>query len=101
MPLPKSLSPEVPRISEARPAALDSAEDADPGGPLIETVTIADIFVEQGLYGPAMQIYKKIAQRRPEDIEIKERIQRLEVQMAAPSVDPSSSKNSADSLPEQ
>ncbi len=57
------------------------------GGPLIETVTIADIFVEQGLYGPAMQIYKKIALRRPDDVEIGERIRGLEARMAAPATE--------------
>lgn len=46
-------------------------------GPEIATSTLAEIYAQQGLYGRALQIYRRLQRRNPEDETIAERIAEL------------------------
>lgn len=46
-------------------------------GPEIATSTLAEIYAQQGLYGRALQIYRRLQRRNPEDEAIAERIAEL------------------------
>jgi len=76
---PQATAPEpvVAAPPVAPPPSLDDQLLAR-ADPPIETLTMADIYVEQGLYDQAMKIYRKQAQLRPNDDTVAQRIQRLE-----------------------
>ncbi len=76
------------RAEAASPPARTLADElAARSAPPIETVTIADIYVEQGLYQQAMQIYKKHQEFRPGDESLAKRIRELEEKITQEDVD--------------
>jgi tetratricopeptide (TPR) repeat protein len=93
--LPKSLlraqaAGELPMEfeEERQPPARTLEEDlAARAAPPIETMTIADIYVEQGLYQQAMRIYKKHQEFRPSDPTVAQRIRELEEKITQEDVD--------------
>lgn len=47
-------------------------------GPEIATSTLAEIYAQQGLHDRALEIYRRIARRSPDDPRVAERIAELE-----------------------
>lgn len=52
-------------------------------GPEIATSTLAEIYAQQGLHDRALEIYRRIARRSPDDARVAERIAELERARAA------------------
>lgn len=48
------------------------------GEPEIATTTLAEIYVQQGLYDRALAIYRRVAERSPEDERVAERLAEIE-----------------------
>ncbi|MAE68986.1 MAG: hypothetical protein CME06_00800 [Gemmatimonadetes bacterium] len=86
-----------PGTAASPPAAPPRSLDAELATAPIETLTMADIYVEQGLYGQAMRIYQKQAELRPRDDSIAERIRRLEERIQKEGTDSNSLSSSPNS----
>ena len=80
----------------AEEPAMDQSSD---GMKPITTATIADIYVEQGLYDKAMEVYRELLTENPQDAAVQQKISELEalmsgaggapaVQSSAPATDP-------------
>ncbi len=101
VPLPPRLDPAptpttpVETPPAAPPGSLDAQLASSAGAP-IETLTMADIYVEQGLYRQAMRIYQRQAELRPQDGSVTERIRRLEERIKEEGTDSSSLASSPD-----
>lgn len=54
------------------------------GGPEIATSTLAEIYAQQGLHDRALEIYRRIARRSPDDARVAGRIAELERAREAP-----------------
>lgn len=73
--------PEPLPVSRPEPRRTEhnlEEELAARASPVIETLTIADIYVEQGLYDQAMRIYRKHGELKPDDPIVRRRIEQLE-----------------------
>ncbi|WP_303722649.1 tetratricopeptide repeat protein [Malonomonas rubra] len=69
-------------VSETKPAAQssDSAASRPAGSAMkpITTATIAEIYMEQGLYGQALTVYRELLVATPEDAGLRQKIADLE-----------------------
>lgn len=66
---------------------MSPLDDAAGREPEIATGTLAEIYAQQGLYERALEIYRRIRDRRPEDAEIARRIAAIEEAMAREEAD--------------
>jgi hypothetical protein len=63
----------------------DLPEDEDPANlPHIATVTLAEIYFQQGLKEQAAQIYRQLLERQPGDPSTKRRLEEIETSIAGP-----------------
>ena len=60
----------------------DKKEDSDFAGPF-ETVTLAEIFIQQGYLGKGLEIYRKLTRFEPGKLEYQERIIALTARIKA------------------
>jgi hypothetical protein len=51
------------------------------GEPEIATTTLAEIYVQQGLLGRALAIYRRVAERSPDDARVVARVAELEAEL--------------------
>jgi hypothetical protein len=84
--LTASAAPAEPAIPELAP--LSDEEDAYPdeddlaaqsgAGANVATVTLAEIYFQQGLREQALQIYRQLLEREPENDSVRKRIEEIE-----------------------
>lgn len=87
------------RVSEKREAPLkvpspafsfpvreeeEEPENGENSPPHVATVTLAEIYFQQGLKEQAAQIYRQLLQRQPDDPEVKRRLAEIEASIADP-----------------
>lgn len=72
-----------------------SEESRDADGGEIATRTLADIYAQQGLYDRALEIYRRIQRRAPEDEEIADRIASLRDRLARADEEPDAASTDA------
>lgn len=69
-------------VNAPQPAATEPREDImdqqSAGMKPITTATIADIYVEQGLYDKALEVYRELLAEKPDDPSVQQKISELE-----------------------
>lgn len=78
--------------SPEHPARTESGE--------IATSTLAEIYAQQGLLGRALSIYRRMLARAPDDLEIAQRIERLERRIAEAGATGTSEEGTREGAPE-
>lgn len=61
----------------------EDAPDESTSAPALETVTLAELYVQQGLSAKATQIYRNLLLRDPDNLDLRRRIRELENSAAA------------------
>ena len=64
-----------PEPASSQEPAMDQTTD---GMKPITTATIADIYVEQGLYDKALEVYKELLAENPQDLSVQQKISELQ-----------------------
>jgi len=67
-----------PRLEEDVAEALEDAGETAAAPPNVATLTLADIYFQQGLKEQALQIYRQLLEREPENETARKRIQEIE-----------------------
>lgn len=62
----------------AAPAPAAAPRRDDEGAPTFATETMAELYLQQGFTDRALDIYRRLANERPNDVELRDRIARLE-----------------------
>ncbi|HUE95430.1 MAG TPA: tetratricopeptide repeat protein [Longimicrobiaceae bacterium] len=82
---------EEPEGSATRPAPEESGMNEEPPfaveGQAVVTETIAELYIRQGFYGRAAEVYRELIRRRGPSMEMDERLRRVE-ELAAGQPDP-------------
>lgn len=68
----------VTELKESAPAKEPApGKESAPGRVMLETATIAEIYAKQGFPEMALDVYRRLAKKNPEDSKIKKRIEEL------------------------
>jgi len=78
---PEEPVPVQPVVNQEQ--AMDQKSD---GMAPITTATIADIYIEQGLYEKALEVYRELLTEHPQDVAVQQKISELEALMASGSI---------------
>jgi tetratricopeptide (TPR) repeat protein len=81
-PRPAPLS--VPSFSFPVQDEEEEPENSENSAPHVATVTLAEIYFQQGLKEQAAQIYRQLLERQPGDPAVKRRLDEIEASIAAP-----------------
>ncbi len=76
--------------SPEKEVEFETEQEAEPSvaEPPIATVTIAELFVRQGLFSQACQVYRDILQIEPENEEVRQKLSALEWELAGEEPEP-------------
>ena len=82
---PSSDEPDAPRPGESGKKAEITTEEIPKKERKIffETKTMAEIYAKQGHTMIALEIYKRISQKNPSDVEVQKRIDELETKVSS------------------
>lgn len=76
---PAAVTPDVsPVVSEPSTEQETVMDEGSGDMKPITTATIADIYVEQGLYEKALEVYRELLQDNPQDLAVQQKISELE-----------------------
>lgn len=74
----------VPSFSFPVRDEVEEPENSENSAPHVATVTLAEIYFQQGLKEQAAQIYRQLLERQPGDPAVKRRLDEIEASMAEP-----------------
>lgn len=79
---PQALAETADHAAELGEAGEESEEAFEPATTSVATVTLAEIYFTQGLKEQALQIYRQLLEREPENESVSKRIQEIEASKA-------------------
>jgi hypothetical protein len=71
--------PDLPPLEDADVPVLGENETLDESTPNVATVTLAEIYFQQGLKEQALQIYRQLLDRDPENEKVRQRVEEIGV----------------------